>query len=85
MTILAKNYDKAVMTGKIKLNATYQTKVTATKVKKLYQPYYSHRGHPTKEEQAESIHQEQKRLRGSGFLGIPHDSDFRSSPIESTK
>ena len=54
-------------------------------MKKLYQPYYSHRGHPTKEEQAERIHQEQKRLRGSGFLGIPHDSEFRSSSIESTK
>jgi len=66
-------------------SATYQTKVTATKVKKLYQLYYSRRGRPTKEEQAECIRQEQKRLQGSGFLGIPHDSEFRSSSIESTK
>ena len=54
-------------------------------MKTLYQLYYSRRGRPTKEEQAECIRQEQKRLQGSGFLGIPHDSEFRSSSIESTK
>ncbi len=66
-------------------SATYQTKVTATKVKKLYQPYYSRRGHPTKEEHAERLRQEQKRLQGSGFLEILHDGDTRSSSIESAK
>jgi len=54
-------------------------------VKKLYQPYYSRRGRPTKEEQAERLRQEQKRLKGSGFLEIPHDGDTRSSSIESAK
>jgi len=54
-------------------------------VKKLYQPYYSRRGRPTKEEQAERLRQEQKRLQGSGFLEIPHDGDNRSSSIESAK
>ena len=54
-------------------------------MKKLYQPYYSRRGRPTKEEQAERLRQEQKRLRGSGFLEIPHDGDNRSSSIESAK
>ena len=58
-------------------SATYQTKVTATKVKKLYQLYYSRRGRPTKEEQAEHLHQEQKRLQGSRFLEIPNDGDNR--------
>ena len=54
-------------------------------MKKLYQPYYSRRGRPTKEEQAERLRQEQKRLQGSGFLEIPHDGDNRSSSIESAK
>ncbi len=54
-------------------------------MKKLFQPYYSHRGRPTKEEQAECLCQEQKQLQGSGFLEIPHDDDIRSSSIESAK
>ena len=66
-------------------SATYQTKVTATKVKKLYQPYYSRRGRPTKEEQAERLRQERQGFQGSGFLEVPHDSDSRSSSIESAK
>jgi len=65
--------------------ATYQTKVTAKKLKKPYQPYYSCRGRPTKEEQAERLRQERQGFQGSGFLQIPCDGDFRSSSIESTK
>ncbi len=63
----------------------YQTKVTTTKVKKTYQPYYFCQGRPTKEEQAERLHQERQGFRGSGFLEIPHDTDSRSSSIESAK
>jgi hypothetical protein len=66
-------------------SATYQTKVTATKVKKLYQLYYSRRGRTTKEEQAEHLHQEQKRLQGSRFLEIPNEGDTKLSSIESAK
>jgi len=54
-------------------------------VKKLYQPYYSRRGRPTKEEQAERLRQERQGFQGSGFLEVPHDSDSRSSSIESAK
>jgi ribose 1,5-bisphosphokinase PhnN len=51
-------------------------------VKKLYQPYYSRRGRPTKEEQAERLRQEQKRLQGSGFLEILHDGDTDQAQLK---
>jgi hypothetical protein len=54
-------------------------------VKKSYQPYYTRRGRPTKEEQTERLRQEQKQLKGSRFLEILHDGDTRSSSIERTK
>ena len=50
-----------------------------------YQPNYSRRGSPTKEEQAERLCQERQGLQGSGFLEIPLDGDTRSSSIENTK